>query len=704
MYATWTLTLCGFGWLGIVLLPTLLSAQADTLPAPLLPESSQQALEDVLQEIEGEGDFDFNTLYEHLTVYLRQPLLLNDAGEAELHDFGLLTAVQIVNLLAYRELAGPLISIYELQAVPGFDLRTIRAILPYVAIQGDTDDYQATLPQMLSQGKNELYLRWSRILEAQRGYQLPADGSAASYLGDPNQVYLRFRHTYSNRLSYGLTAEKDRGEEFFRGSNPQGFDFYSAHFYLRDYTRRLRAVALGDYNISLGQGLILHSGYSGGKSVLATSVKRGGRVVRPYSSASEAQFMRGAALTLDLGEHWSVTAFTSHRKRDANRIEPDTTAGGLSGLRFSSLSISGLHRTPAEINDRRAVRQLSLGGSLKYRTAAGHLAINSLWERFNGELVRRVQPYNQFYFSGDRTANVSIDYAYRHRNLHFFGETAIDHDGTVATVDGLLAGLNPRVDLALVFRHYPRDYVALNASPFAETSGGRNESGLYLGLVVRPARGWQLGGYFDLWRHPWLRFNADAPSGGHEYRLRLTHFRKRTYEIYLEVRDEVKDKNSSLDGTKTSWPAPARIFQARLHLAYHLFRALEWRSRIDVGFAENESHELQRGFVVYQDLLFRPIGFPLSFTTRFALMDTDGFAIRFYAYENGLLYAFSIPPYYNRGSRFYFNLRYKGIRGLTIEGRFAQTYWWNEDHFGSGPEQIDGPTKTQLGVQLKYMF
>jgi hypothetical protein len=680
-----------------------LAAQTDTIPE--LPESTQRQLEDYLQNSDEEGDFDFNTIYENLERYLDQPLNLNEATEADLQDLRLLSDVQIINFLRYREVAGELVSIYELQAVPGLDMGTIQAILPYVGIRGNTDDYQTSLPEMLQEGQNELYLRWSRILETQKGYLPLAEGENGSrYLGDPNQLYLRFKHSYSNRLSYGFTAEKDRGEAFFKGANKKGFDFYSAHFYLRDYNKTLKALALGDYTISLGQGLILFSGFGAGKSVLATSVKRGGRVIRPYTSVNEANFMRGAAITLSLGNHWEVTAFGSYRGRDGNLNVADTLEVDQPILSFTSLDIDGLHRTNSEIEDRNALYQLSYGGSLKYRINKGHLAVNALVDQMDKPLIRRVQPYNRYYFDGDQVANASLDYAYRWRNFHFFGETAIGNNGVMATVNSVLAGLDPKLDIALVHRHFPRDYVALNANPFAETTGARNETGMYLGLILRPLSAWQMSGYFDLWRHPWLRFNTDAPSGGYEYRFRIRHFKKRTYEVYLEVRDEVKGRNITVFDTKTDWPIPSRIFQARLHLAYNLSKSLEWRSRIDIGFADNELHELRRGFAIYQDLLYRPIGFPLSFTTRFALFDTDGYAIRFYAYENNLLYSFSIPAYYNRGSRFYLNLRYKGIRNMTLEARIAQTYWWDQDKFGSGLEEIDGPVRTQVAAQLKYKF
>ncbi|PHN01424.1 ComEA family DNA-binding protein [Flavilitoribacter nigricans] len=696
-------TAAPFVWLTILVYSASLPAQTDTLPE--IPESSRRLLEDYLQNSDEEGDFDFNTIYENLDRYLERPLNLNEAGEAELQDLRLLSDVQILNFLRYRELAGELVSIYELQAVPGLDLATIQAILPYVSIGGDTDDYQESLSDMLREGKNELYLRWSRFLEPQRGYRPLAEGESGSrYEGDPNQLYLRFKHSYSNRLSYGFTAEKDRGEAFFRASNKKGFDFYSAHFYLRDYNRTLKALALGDYTISLGQGLILFSGFGAGKSVLATSVKRGGRVVRPYTSVNEANFMRGAAVSLQFGERWSLTAFGSYRGRDGNLSPADTLDVDQPVLSFTSLDMDGLHRTPGEIEDRNALYQLSYGGSLKYQFGKGHLAFNALADHLDKPLIRREQPYNRYYFAGDHVANASLDYAYRWRNFHFFGETAIGNNGVMATVNSVLAGLDPKLDIALVHRHFPRDYVALNANPFAETTGARNEAGMYFGIILRPAGGWQISGYYDLWRHPWLRFNTDAPSGGYEYRFRIRHFKKRTYEAYLEVRDEVKGRNVSLFDTKTDWPVPSRVFQARLHLAYQLHKSLEWRSRIDIGFADNEINELQQGFAIYQDLLFRPIGFPLSFTTRFALFDTDGYAIRFYSYENNLLYSFSIPAYYNRGSRFYLNLRYKGIRKLTLEARIAQTYWWDQENIGSGLEQTDGPVRTQVAAQLKYQF
>ena len=192
-----------------------LLGQVDTLRQEV-PDLTQEFVEDFLQNTETEGNFDFNTLFEELELYLENPLNLNEADEAILKEFQLLNDRQILDLLRYRQENGDLISLYELQAIPSFDLVTIRRIIPFVEIDGDLDDFQLPIGEMIRKGKNEIYIRWNRILEDQKGYQaVPAGSEANRYLGDPNGLYLRYKHSYSNRLSYGYTAEKDRGEEFF---------------------------------------------------------------------------------------------------------------------------------------------------------------------------------------------------------------------------------------------------------------------------------------------------------------------------------------------------------------------------------------------------------------------------------------------------------------------------------------------------------
>ncbi|MFN7116414.1 MAG: helix-hairpin-helix domain-containing protein, partial [Saprospiraceae bacterium] len=135
-----------------------------------------------------------------------------------------------------------------------------------------------------------------------------------------------------------------------------------------------------------------------------------------------------------------------------------------------------------------------------------------------------------------------------------------------------------------------------------------------------------------------------------------------------------------------------------------LTKFLELRSRLDWGFSQMGSGGRSAGFAVYQDVLYRPLDFPLAFTARFSIFDTPGFGTRFYSYENDVLYNFSIPAYYNRGTRFYINLRYQLNRNITLEGRIAQTYWANQPTIGSGAEEINGRQRTQASAQVRWRF
>nr|WP_256534256.1 helix-hairpin-helix domain-containing protein [Lewinella sp. JB7] len=647
---------------------------------------TEQLIEDVVaQEAEDGGEFTFNAAFAVLEGYRERPLDLNLATAEELAATYLLSPVQIDRFLAYRELMGGLISIYELQSIPGIDLETIRRVLPFMTVNKGLDDVNVSLARMLAESDRELYLRASRRLETARGYETPDP----AYAGNPWRTYVKYRQRYGNQLSMGLVAEKDPGE-----SPRYGFDYYGAHLFLRNLGRRVRAVALGDFAVSFGQGLILYTGFGFGKSSLTTSVARNAPTLQPYASVNEFSFMRGAGVTLNLSDQIEATVFGSRRRRTAN-----LTADSAS---ITSLGLSGYHRTVNERADRNAIVQTSYGGSIAWRPLPRlRIGINFLGEHLNKPLQPRPQPYNLYYFRGTDLHNLSLDYRYRYHNFSFFGEVAGAMGAGKAMLHGINLGLDRRADVALVYRRYDRDYQALSAQPFGETGGGRNEEGVYLGLELRPADRWRVNAYYDLWRHGWLRFNIDGPSAGREYRMRLTYAVKRKLDAYLEVRGETKGTGG--DGSHLDPVVDRTRFQARLHAGYRFAAGWEWRSRLDFGYTDRETEKRQRGIMLYQDIHYRPLG-PFSFSARVAIFDTDGYDVRFYQYENGLTYNAFVTPYYHAGARSYLLLRYKGIRKLTLEARVAQTRNFDGRTFGSGWEATGKTSRTEVGTQVIWRW
>ncbi|TVR82671.1 MAG: helix-hairpin-helix domain-containing protein [Saprospirales bacterium] len=647
--------------------------------------------------------FDFNTLYDRLERYLNSPLDLNRAGEGDLTDMLIFSDLQIVNLIAYRQAYGDLVDVRELQVVPGFEPDFIRAIQPFVRVAGDGQRFHRPLGQMVTTGRTELFGSVGRTLEEKRGYT-PGEEGQSRYLGNPWRYYMRFRHQHDNRLSYGLTAEKDPGEPFFDDVNKYGFDFYSAHFHLRDQSRFLRDLIVGDFHVSLGQGLIMHSGFGRGKSAFVTNISRGGRTLRPHTSVAEFGFNRGLAANMNIGDY-NITAFASSLKVDGSVqiIEDDPAAGEDDLTRFfTSLQQSGLHRTPTEIRNKNAIRHSSAGLAVKRRFDRLTLGIHAVYNNFDIPQSRNIRPYNQFYFDGTDLFNAAVDYRFIYRNFNFFGETAISDNGGIATVNGMLIGLHRTVSLALLYRNLGIKYQAIYPNVFGESSVGNNESGFYAGLEIRPTRGITISSYIDLWQHPWLRFRTDASSRGNEFFVRFNYSIRRKLNVYAQYRVKTREQNITEDVAIRIMEEEVRE-NIRLHLSLNVTRELELRTRFD--YTIYNFHDVsETGFMVFQDVLYRPMGSPISFTGRLSFFDTESFNSRIYAFENDLLYSFSVPPFSDRGYRYYLNLRYRPTRAITLEARIAQTKYTNRDQIGSGLETIEGNTRTDVKFQIRYLF
>ncbi len=680
------------------------------------PELNINLIEDVLQGNEDLDPDDFIFIYENLQSFANNPLNLNRATVSDLEELFILNQYQIQEFFIYKKKMGDLISIYELQAIPGFDLRTVQAIASFVKVSGE-GDYQKSIPSMLRESNRTISTKWSRQLERARGYITQPNAEAPAYEGSPDKLNLRFRGRFSNRFYYGFTAEKDDGESFFKGSNRQGFDFYSAHIFLKNYSSRLKNLALGDFTISMGQGLIAYSGFARSKGAEVLNINRNRNVLQQFSSLNEVLFFRGLGATIGINENLEITAFGSYRKVDGNIFENDSLSAEFQEFEIltSSLQTSGYHATQNEIEDEKQIQLLQTGGKIKYKKDTWHLAFNTIYHQLDKPLNKSNDAFNRFTFRGDKLLNVSTDYGLLFRNYKFFGEAAMSDNGSLATVNGVFVGLDRRVSMSILHRHLPADFHAINNRVFAETNQGSNENGLYLGLQFFINKNWEWRFYFDTWKHPWLRFNVDAPSKGVEYLSRLTYKRKRRMEAYIQFRNEIKQKNAPGNETPIDFLVNNQRTQFRIHLSNKITESIELRTRAEWSWFDNEVDPFARGYLLYQDVVFKSINYPLSFSTRYAIFDAQDWDARIFAYENDLLYTFSVPPYSGKGTRFYLNLRYRPFRNWTFEARYERTFLQQgniftdgrlitSDGFGNGNEFIEGNVRSAVEVQVQYKF
>jgi hypothetical protein len=89
---------------------------------------------------------------------------------------------------------------------------------------------------------------------------------------------------------------------------------------------------------------------------------------------------------------------------------------------------------------------------------------------------------------------------------------------------------------------------------------------------------------------------------------------------------------------------------------------------------------------------------------RWQYFETDGYNSRLYAYENDVLYSYSIPVFFDKGCRYYFTVNCDLTKKLSCWFRWAQTVYRDKDLVGSGPDEISGSRKTEVKVQFRYLL
>jgi hypothetical protein len=561
--------------------------------------------------------------------------------------------------------------------------------------------------QLLKDGSHEWFVRYSRVLEEQEGY-LPISDSALAespnsrYAGSPDKIYTRYRYRFGKYISMGITGEKDAGEQFFRGYQKQGFDFYSAHLFVRDIGF-VRAAVIGDYQLSFGQGLTFATGLAMGKNSNTIAIKRPGSSIRPFTSANENEFLRGAAFVTGF-RNFEVTGFYSSLNIDANRIiSEDTSEVADDGIAVSSLLTTGLHSTPAEIEDRDAMRMTHFGGHLAYKTRKMNIGLTAVHSILSGNLDRNLSLYNQFEFTGDKITVYGTDFSYVWRNIHLFGEASMSSTGGAAAQAGMIIAPDPRMSLSVLYRNYGKKYQSLYANAFAENTNPWNEKGLYIGIESRISGGWTLNAYFDRFESSWLRYQVNAPSTGVDYLAQLTWKPSKRMDMYWRFRQRNKVRNNDLeDGIE--FPVNSLQTNIRYQLAFKVEESLTFKTRVEGVKLEHETDVTEHGYVIYQDVIYKPMKSPFSITLRYAIFDTDSYDSRIYVYENDVLYYFAIPSYYDRGSRFYAILRYKVGRACDIWVKYGQFLYNNRTTIGSGLDEIQGNRKSEVRIQLRLSF
>lgn len=661
----------------ISMLPMTPVLEAQNTTYSLLEENLEQL------SMEDETERNWEEELQELSRRLEEPVNINTATKQQLEQFPFLTDLQIENLLAYVYIHGQMQTLYELQLVGEMDKRTIDLLLPFICLKvvEDKKGFPA-LKTLLKYGKHEVLTRLDVPFYTRKGYE-------KNYLGPSLYNSLRYNFHYGDYLQAGFTAEKDAGEPMFALHNPKGYDYYSLYFLIKNLGR-LRTLALGNYRLSFGQGLVLSTDFRLGKTYsMSTSDYRSGGI-KKHSSTDEYNYFRGAAATISLLPSLELSAFYSHRSMD----------GVIEGGDITSIYKTGLHRTQKEAEKMNTLTMQLAGGNLTYEKNNLKVGVTGIYYFFNRPYEPDLKKYAKYNLHGNDFYNIGIDYRYRIGRLSWTGEAAIGKQG-YALLNQLKYNLSADYKLMLIHRYYAYNYWSMFGQSFGESSTPQNENGWYLAAEATPLAHWRLFASLDLFSFPWWKYRISKPSQGIDAMFQATYSPVRNLSMYANYR--YKQKERDVAGTSGGVILPTFQHRARYRLTYTP-GTWKFQTTLDYNNFHSQGKPAGQGYQCTQSCGYAFPSFPLSISVQGSYFRTDDYDSRVYISERGLLYTFYTPSFYGKGYRYSAYLRYDLNKAFMFLVKFGQTTYQDRDEIGSGNDLIKGNKKADMQMQLRIKF
>ena len=649
---------------------------------------SEWASEIIESLSEGADDQDLTYLMEDLLRLANHPVNINVATKEELEKIIFLNDLQIENLLYQRYLNGAFHSVYELQAVEGFDRRLIGWLDPLIVFGS------AEARAVKFHRRGDLFLRSRFTLETPVGYQ-DTDESPARFQGDKYHLYSRFQMELAPALEVGLVAENDAGEPMFQKDIPL-LDFQSGYLSWKP-ERFINQVIVGQYQISGGQGLVLHSGMEPRKSTLTTALGNRARSCRPALSANEYSGLSGLLVSMGT-KAFTLTPFYSCAHRDGSLAVDEN-----GNTYLTSLGADGYHRTLSELTTRKNTREEVLGLQVIYAWKRFTFEAGHLQYRLQYPLNPSVQPYNLNYFRGRNTHNSWLAAEGSWGNVFLFSEVAFSRSSQPAVSAGLLFSPADAVSMTMAYRRIPADFTAPLGAPFAESSRGNGESGFYTGLQMDLPANLTLSAYLDYFRLQWLQYQIKAPSNGYDFLLHLLHKPDRQWENTFRFRFKEKQVNLASEGPE--FPVgPRRQYQLRFQMRFTPAKTWSFTTRCDYHRVTIPGEKIPSGFYLGQEVKYSHPGKGWYVVTRYGVVDAEDYEARIYVYEPDVLYSFSTPAYSGKAQRWILMGKCTVIKNLDVWLRYSWWHYNDRETIGSGYTTVASNVLRELRFQLRKRF
>ena len=634
-----------------------------------------------------DGDYSEDTheeLYENLLELQRNGINVNSATREELLALPFLSEQQVMDILEYIHFHGALKSINELMSIESIDYST-RQLLQEFLYAGDKPEKGfPSLKNIMTWGKNELSL-YTKIPT----YERAGDASNGDYLGYPYKFWARYSFSYAKNVRIGIVASQDAGEPFFSQSNKYGFDQYSGFIQLNGLGP-IESLIVGRYSVSAGMGLVMNNSFSLGKTAMLQDFGRQRNALRPHTSASENGYMQGAAATIRLSDAIRLTPFLSYRKTDATLNDDGS---------ISSLIYTGYHRTISELNKKNNTSLTAGGMNARWNLEDFSLGATAVFTHINRPLSpNKSATYKKIYPEGSNFFNASLNYSWLHYPFSVNGETAINANGAIATINTLGWHLSQYVEVMGIYRFYSFNYYSLYANAFSEGGKTQNESGLYLGVRWQPKYGIDIQAYTDLAYFAWPRYGVSQSSYASDNVVSAS-YKTGKWLLSGKYRLHFKQKDSK-SASGISWQTEHRL---RIGAEW---TGDGWTSKSQLDFTSvsstSESSSLSQGFMITEN-----IGYDIGKWQIFAggkYFNTDGYDSRLYSYERAMPHTFSFPAYYGHGIRYSLTAVWAPSPTLQFNAKAGITDYFDRSTISSGQQQINASSACDIEVGMRWRW
>ncbi len=615
-----------------------------------------QDWDDVLMLVENNVDDEYSEDdYSFLEELYANKINLNDLTDEDCSAFIFLSEFEKASLLYYVQHNRPLFSLYELQYVLGLPIEKAKLLSLFCVVAPVSE--QKSIDELIFQGNHAFAINTSCVNIHSSDYK-----ETNNYIGGPCKEILRYRFDSFNSLLWGITLKKDMGESL---SLKNGFDSQSMYMQVKN-RGRLSNLVVGDYRVSIGQGLALSQGVFPGSS-MEQSGGQSSAVIAKHSSTSEFCHSRGVAATVGLG-NINITSFVSVRKLDG-KTKDDVD------FPFS-ISQTGYHRTLSEIDAKQRVDYMLYGVHSQFVASRFRIAGAFVQQSFGCDSVQAV------------VRNVSVSYNYFHRHVRMYGELALDKSFRVATIHGMQYAVSDEVLVSNSVRYFQPNYISFMSASVGRQSSVGNELGWSSNLRFVMNEHTSLYVANDLFYFPRERTAILVPTCGDVLSFKVV------YKTYF--------------GTMASYQFSQSTQTAKVEDGFDMLGKQSHKINITIPTSKRLTVKLAMfatkrndsyGVLFYSDFVWKPLA-TLSLSIRLAQFDAP-YDCRLYSWEDDVQYSFSNSQYFYAGTYSYVVAKWKVSKRMLFQSKLSSTRYTDKYELPDSYDLYSGGGKLQLNCLLQ---